>query len=71
MSIVNRRAEDEAVRFLCLCNKVVYRIIREDTAVFRTLAAAETVADRVAAELEDLVLDPLFSNCFPISSNAL
>ena len=66
MSIVNRRAEDEAVRFLCLCNKVIYRIIRKDAAIFRTLTAAETVADGVAAELEDFVLDLLL---FQLLSN--
>ena len=47
MRIVNRCTKYISIRFLCFCDKRIYRIVREDTPILCTLPAAKAVCDRV------------------------
>ena len=58
VGVINRRAEDKAVGLSGLGDKGVHPVVGKNAAVVRAAAAADAVAHRAAADLEDLILDP-------------
>lgn len=57
MGIVDRRAKDKPVGFLCFCNEGIDRITGEDTSFFRTFSAVDAILYGPSPDLKQLRFD--------------
>ena len=57
MGIVDRRAKDKTVGFLCFCNEGIDRITGEDTSFFRTFSAVDAILYGPSPDLKQLRFD--------------